>query len=169
MKRIGERIKKKRDLLNLQLNDLAKKVGISPSALSQIEKAKASPSIKTLKSIANNLHTTVGELIGEYESLTNNPVVKADEIRFIEKNKTGAEIYLLSHHDIGKQMDTYYVRLKKGSDMNGLFAYYGGQVFCYVIKGKIKFESLFPQYFTKAILEFAIADAFISNIPFNKL
>ena len=40
MKRIGDRINTKRKQLNLQLNDLAKKVGISPSALSQIEKPK---------------------------------------------------------------------------------------------------------------------------------
>ena len=85
MRRIGERIKRKRDLLNLQLNDLARKVGISPSALSQIEKAKAFPSIITLKSIAENLHTTVGELIGENESLSNNPVVHKDDMKFVEK------------------------------------------------------------------------------------
>ena len=65
MKRIGERIRQKRELLGLQLKVLSKKVGISSSALSQIEKAKAFPSIITLKSIAENLHTTVGELIGE--------------------------------------------------------------------------------------------------------
>ena len=37
MKRIGARIKGRRKLLNLQLNELAGKVGISSSALSQIE------------------------------------------------------------------------------------------------------------------------------------
>ena len=74
MNRIGVRIKKKREQLNLQLNELAEKIGISPSALSQIEKAKSFPSIITLKTIAEKLHTTVGELIGENDSLANNPV-----------------------------------------------------------------------------------------------
>lgn len=86
MKRLGERIKRKREDLHLRLNELAQKVGISPGALSQIEKAKAFPSITTLKSIADNLYTTVGELIGENEILTNNPLVKFSEKSFIVKN-----------------------------------------------------------------------------------
>lgn len=140
MKRIGERIRKKRELINLQLNDLAKKVGISSSALSQIEKAKAFPSLITLKSIAENLHTTVGELIGENESLNNNPVVRKNDINFVEKNDTGTEIYLLSHHDINKQMDTYFVRFVEGSDLVGLFRNNFGQIFCYVNSGEINFK-----------------------------
>lgn len=140
MKRIGERIKRKRELLNLQLNDLARKVGVSPSALSQIENAKSFPSIITLKSIAENLNTTVGELIGENESLSNNPVVLKNDIKFVEKNDTGTEIYLLSHHDINKYMDTYFVRFIKDSDLEGLFINSFGQVFCYVNSGEINFE-----------------------------
>ena len=76
MKRLGERIRRKRESLHLKLNDLAGKVGISSSALSQIEKAKAFPSILTLKSIADCLHTTVGELIGENETLSKQPQIK---------------------------------------------------------------------------------------------
>ena len=65
MERIGERIKRKRELLSMQLNDLARKVGISSSALSQIERAKAYPSILTLKLIAENLQTQVSTFLGE--------------------------------------------------------------------------------------------------------
>ena len=137
MKRIGERIKRKRELLTLQLNDLARKVGVSPSALSQIENAKAFPSLITLKSIADNLHTTVGELIGENESLSNNPVVRRNDMKFVEKNGTGTEIYLLSHHDANKQMDTYFIRFTGGSDLTGLFADISGQIFCHVISGEL--------------------------------
>jgi transcriptional regulator with XRE-family HTH domain len=139
MKRIGERIRRKRDLLNLKLNDLARKVGISPSALSQIEKAKAFPSIITLKSIAEKLETTVGDLIGENESLGNNPVVHKKEMKFVERNGSGTEIYLLSHHDPGKQMHTYFVRFISGSDLAGMFVNYNGQIFCYIISGEIDF------------------------------
>lgn len=140
MKRIGERIHSKRKQLNLQLNDLAKKVGISPSALSQIEKAKAFPSIITLKSIAENLHTTVGELIGENETLSNNPCVHRSEMNFVERNSSGTEIYLLAHHDLNKQMDTYLVRFFEGTDSVDLFTANNGQVFCYVVAGEVSFN-----------------------------
>jgi transcriptional regulator with XRE-family HTH domain len=149
MKRIGERINIKRKQLNLQLNDLAKKVGISPSALSQIEKAKAFPSILTLKSIAENLFTTVGELIGENETLSKNPVVQSSEMKFVERNVTGTEIFLLAHHDINKQMDTYFVRFNQGSDLTNLFTANSGQVFCYVVAGEISFYLETKNYLLK--------------------
>lgn len=140
MNRIGERIKRKREQYALQLNDLAKKVGISSSALSQIEKSKSFPSIITLKAIADNLHTTVGELIGENESLSNNPIVKNKDIKFNEANSTGTESYIISNHDLNKHMDTYLIRFKKGSDIEGLFKHNHGQVFCYVLLGEVNFK-----------------------------
>jgi len=139
MKRLGERIKRKRENLHLRLNELAKKVGISASALSQIEKAKAFPSIVTLKSIADNLYTTVGELIGENEILTNNPLVKFTEKSFVEKNESGTSLFLLSNHGNGKQMETFLVEFEKEADSEGIMKNHPGQEFCFVLNGKIEF------------------------------
>ena len=140
MNRIGERIHIKRKQLNLQLNDLAKKVGISPSALSQIEKAKAFPSLLTLKSIAENLYTTVGELVGENETLSKNPVVRRSDMKFVKKNESGTEVFLLAHYDVNKQMDTYLLRFVTGSDLADLFPTNSGQIFCYVLSGELSFK-----------------------------
>ena len=139
MNYIGERIKKKRELLNLQLNDLARKVGISPSGLSQIEKSKAFPSLLTLKSIAENLHTTVGELIGENDTLKNNPLVKADEKLEIDRLANGVTVYQLSHHDINKLMDNFLVEVPAGTVSLNLFEHHQGQQFLYMIEGTIHF------------------------------
>jgi len=165
MKRIGERINLKRKQLNLKLNDLARKVGISSSALSQIEKAKAFPSIITIKSIAENLYTTVGELIGENESLSKNPVVHRSEMKFVEKNASGTEIYLLAHHDINKQMDTYLVRFFPGSDLLNLFTANAGQIFCYVVTGEISFHLETKNY----LLEVGDSIYFNSNAPYTAI
>jgi len=140
MNRIGERIKRQRESLGLQLNDLAKKVGISSSALSQIEKAKSFPSILTLKLIAENLQTTVGELIGENESLFNNPVCRKEENQLLQKNDSGSKVFLLSQHDLSKQMDTFRISFEGESDSIGLFNSYTGQIFGYLISGEILFE-----------------------------
>lgn len=139
MKRLGERIKNKREKLHMRLNELAKKVGISASALSQIEKAKAFPSIVTLKSIADNLYTTVGELIGENEILTNNPLVKFNEKSFVEKNESGTSLFLLSNHGNGKQMETFLVEFEKNGGSEGIMKNHPGQEFCFVLSGKIEF------------------------------
>ena len=123
----------------MQLNELAAKVGVSSSALSQIEKAKAFPSIVTLKSIADNLFTSVGELIGENEVLTNNPLVKFDQKSFVEKNESGASLFLLSNHGNGKQMDTFLIDLEPGAETQGIMKNHPGQEFCFVLKGKVQF------------------------------
>lgn len=139
MNRIGERIKKKRESQKLHLNELAEKVGISSSALSQIEKSKSYPSVITLKSIADKLHTTVGELIGENEFLVNNPVVLRNEMKYVDQNKSGTIIYLLSNHDINKHMDTYLVRFAKASGIESFFSSSQGQIFCHILTGEVRF------------------------------
>ena len=123
----------------MQLNELARSVGISSSALSQIEKAKAFPSVTTLKSIADSLHTTVGELIGENEVLTGNPLVKIDERNFIAKNSTGASLYLLSNRGNGKSMDTFLVEFEKNATSEGIMKNHHGQEFLFILNGNIQF------------------------------
>ena len=138
MRRLGERIRRRRDSYHMQLNDLAKKVGISSSALSQIENAKASPSIVTLKHIAESLNTTVGELIGENEVLTNNPLVHFDEKHFVEKNDSGATLYLLSNHGNSKQMDASMIEFKENSNAEEIMKLHPGQEFCFILKGALE-------------------------------
>jgi transcriptional regulator with XRE-family HTH domain len=137
MNRLGERIKRKREMLNMPLSDLSRKVGVSASALSQIENSKAFPSILTLKSIANSLYTTVGELIGENELLTKNPLIKTDEIKFVKVNATGTSLFLLSHHENSKQMEPYMMKFVENSDSSDIMQIHPGQEFIHVLEGKL--------------------------------
>ena len=138
MQRLGERIRKKREDRQLQLNDLAKMVGISSSALSQIENGKAFPSIIHLKNIADCLYTTVGEVIGEHETLTKNPLLRDSEKKLVHVNASGTMSYLLSHHDPQKQMDTYLIVFSEGSDTEGILSNKPGQVFLYLVEGSLE-------------------------------
>jgi transcriptional regulator with XRE-family HTH domain len=140
MERIGERIKRRREQQSMQLNDLARKVGISPSALSQIEKAKSFPSIITLKLIAENLQTTVGELIGENEPAQNNPVFRKDEYITVFQNESAAIMYLISQHDLNKQVDTFLVHFPQSANSVDLFKTFSGYMYGFVLTGEIQFE-----------------------------
>jgi Cupin domain./Helix-turn-helix. len=161
MNRIGERIKRKRELLNLPLSDLARKVGISASALSQIENAKAFPSIITLKTIADQLYTTVGELIGENESLTKKPLIKANDIKFVKVNSGGTSLFLLSQHENGKQMEPYIIKFVENSDTSDIMTSHPGQEFVHVLEGKLMITLEKTHY----ILEKGDNFYFNSNIP----
>lgn len=139
MKKIGIRIKKKRESLEMTLGALAGQVDLSSSCLSQFENSKAFPSIVTLKKIAVALHTTVGELIGENEKLPENPLLKADEIKFVKENAEGARLYLLSHHDFSKLMEAYSLHFPKKATSEGIMVPHQGQAFLHVLKGRIRF------------------------------
>ena len=139
MNRIGERIKRKREHIKLNMNELAKRVGISASALSQIENGKAYPTIITLKTIAVQLHTTVGELIGENESV-HTPIVRKNETKLITTNDFGASIIALSYDELNKLMDTFMVRFPEKSNSIGLFSRQTGQIFGHILKGELQLE-----------------------------
>ena len=161
MNRLGERIKRKREILNLPLSDLSKKVGVSASALSQIENSKAFPSIVTLKQIANSLYTTVGELIGENESLTKNPLIKADDIKFVKVNSSGTSLFLLSYHENSKQMEPYIIKFVENSDSSDIMQSHPGQEFIHILEGKMMISLDNTQY----ILDKGDNFYFNSNIP----
>lgn len=139
MDQLGIRIKKKREGLGLLVKDLSAQIGMTPSLISQIERGKAFPSIVTLKKISDVLQTTVGELIGEYDNITQHPLVKPDERRFVKKNKKGTSLHMLSYHHPSKQIEPYIIEFKKNSDSQGIMtSNYPGQEFCYVLKGNFE-------------------------------
>lgn len=62
---IGQIIREKRTNLNMTQEQLADRVGVTPQAVSKWEKDQAYPDVALLKRIAEILHCTVGELLGE--------------------------------------------------------------------------------------------------------
>ena len=137
MDQMGKRIKKKRESLGFQMKELSEKIGVTSSLISQIESGKAFPSIVTLKKVANALHTTVGELIGENEDLVHRPLLKSTERRFVKENKNGTSLFLLSRHDPSKRIEPYIIEFIKNSDSADIMtSNYPGQEFCFILKGK---------------------------------
>lgn len=137
MDKIGKRVKAKREYKKINLTTLAKKVGVTVSCLSQIEKGKAFPSIITLKLIANELDTTVGELIGENERLFNNPVMLKAERKLVKESSKGSQLYLLSHHDETKKMETFYLSLLENDDTAEIMKEHQGEEFLFVLEGDV--------------------------------
>ena len=136
---MGKRIKKKREVFGLMVKDLSAKIGVTPSLISQIEKGKAFPSIVTLKKISEALQTTVGELIGENENLSQHPLLKSNERRFVKKNNKGTSLHMLSYHDPSKQIEPYIIQFNKNSNSNGIMtSKFPGQEFCFVLKGSFE-------------------------------
>lgn len=139
MNRMGPRIRKRRESLGIQMNDLASSIGVTSSLISQIERAKAFPSILTLKKVADALQTTIGELIGENATFMENPLLKESERKFAKANNNSTDLYLLSHHDPQKQMDPFIIEFdKSGNSKDIMTPKNPRQEFCFVLKGKFE-------------------------------
>lgn len=136
---MGERIKRRRESLNVQASELANSIGVSASLISQIERGKSFPSILTLKKIADALHITVGELIGEQSNLNGHPLVKKSQKKFVKKNKVGTKSYLLSNHDPAKLMDPFLLDFPEEADSSDIMTTNNpGQEYCFVLKGRFQ-------------------------------
>ena len=60
---IGEQLRARRHDLGWSLRDLADRLGVSPSLISQIERGRAKPSVSTLYSIVQALDVSLDELL----------------------------------------------------------------------------------------------------------
>jgi transcriptional regulator with XRE-family HTH domain len=61
---VGPRLRAHREQRGLSLRELARRLGVSPSAISQIETGKSRPSVSTLYSIVTELGMSLDELFG---------------------------------------------------------------------------------------------------------
>ncbi len=76
---LGQAIRAAREQRGLSLRELARRVNVSPSFVSQIELGKANPSVGTLYSLVSVLGTTLDDLMGDSsdEDAGSGPLVDA--------------------------------------------------------------------------------------------
>ena len=135
MEDIGLRIRELRKQKGMTLGTLAEAAGCSPSFISQVERGKVSPSIATLKRIADVLNATIVDLF--VDSIGTEPVVthKKDRVKITQK-QWKAKVELLVRSTQGKRMEPLYVVVKPGG--GSLEPYnHGGEEFGIVLRGTL--------------------------------
>src|SRR4249919_1924732 len=63
--KVGHRLRNERERLDIGLRELARRVGVSPSLVSQIELDRVNPSVSTLYAIVTELGMTMSDVFGE--------------------------------------------------------------------------------------------------------
>jgi transcriptional regulator with XRE-family HTH domain len=100
---IGQKIRDLRNEKGLTLGDLAEKIKVSPSLISQLERGGVNPSISLLKLIADAFQTSLSSLLGDEEA-------KREEVVYMLKERErktltaegGVKFVLLSgNYDLG--------------------------------------------------------------------
>ena len=92
-------IKKYRSLKKMTQAEVAKKIGVTPSALAMYERGEREPGIDTLKKIAQVLSVDINALVGEknkYEVLENSEKSKGVRIPVLGKVAAGIPIEAIS-------------------------------------------------------------------------
>ena len=74
---LGERLRAERDRLGLSLRELARRLEVSPSLVSQIETGKIQPSVRTLYAIVSELGVSLDELFAPSGSPASATVTKS--------------------------------------------------------------------------------------------
>jgi len=86
---IGERIRKRRQLMKLTQQELGKALGLTPQHISAIEQDKRTPSLASLAKIAEELGVSVDYLLTGQEGIITDtiPAIKADKKLKLEVKK----------------------------------------------------------------------------------
>jgi transcriptional regulator with XRE-family HTH domain len=137
MKIVGVNIKRLRETKGISLRELARKLGVSASFVSQIETNKSNPSLVTLKNIADALETTVGSLVGEDLDRKEFMIMKESDRKSVDKIH-GINMYLLNSADPNNQMEALLFKLEKNATSGKTMYKHFGQEFIYVLEGALE-------------------------------
>lgn len=133
-------IRTQRKKLGLTLVELAEKTKFSISYISQVERGMLTPSIATLRKLAEALHIPAGQLMLKDSGVANAPVAV---VRLNERKQLafpGSDIhYELLTPDMRRRASLLWVEAPPGSESGPLFSHEGedGVV---VLKGAIEVE-----------------------------
>jgi transcriptional regulator with XRE-family HTH domain len=152
--RTGGRLREEREKRGVSLRELARRVGVSPSLVSQIELDRVNPSVSTLWSLVTELGMTMGEVFGNAEPA--GPVARtSDADGLVERPETRRVINLASgirwerltpHSE--RDVEFLHVEYPVGADSCPADALitHGGREYGYVTSGTLGVRVGFDEY-----------------------
>ena len=66
----GRSVKRRREALELTLEQLAERAGLSPNYIGTVENGRRDPSLSTILALAKGLRVSAGELLGPVKELS---------------------------------------------------------------------------------------------------
>ena len=146
---IGRRVRSLRQRLQLTATDLAAQAGLSTGMLSKIENGGTSPSLSTLRCLAEALHVPMTGFFAEFEERRDCSFVPAGQGVRIERRgtKAGHHYELLGHTLSGDiVVEPYLIRLSTDASTYTQFQHHGME-FIYMLSGKVIYrhaDRLYP-------------------------
>lgn len=134
---LGQRIRARRQELDLSLRELAERVELTASFLSQIERDLASPSIESLRKVSQALDVPIFYFLVEPE--TKSPVVRRDmrlKLMLPESRLT----YELLTPDLNRKMEVFVAELEPGNANIATRLLQDTEECIYVLQGELEIQ-----------------------------
>lgn len=139
---IGRQVRSFRKKLDITVVDLANQANLSAGMLSKIENGLTSPSLATLRALADALKIPVTALFASYDEVSDAMHVKAGEGLKIERRGTraGHQYQLLGHSTHPSiAVEPYLITITEASDVFPRFQH-AGLEFLYILEGTVKYR-----------------------------
>ena len=146
---MGTRLRARREQLGIGVRELARKIGISASFISQIERDRVSPSVQTLYQLATALGMTMGEIFTEPSQTPQHPPgpIVLPEERSVMNLASGIRWERLTPVT-DPYVEFHYVVYSPGSESCGpdSLMQHGGREYGYIISGRLGIRIGFDEY-----------------------
>ena len=153
--RVGGRLRVERERAGISLRELARRVGVSPSLVSQIELDRVNPSVSTLYALVRELGMTMSDVFGEArpeervvrQLRGGDGLAERPETRRVINLASGVRWERLTPHSDG-EVEFLYVVYPVGAEScpeDGLMTH-GGKEYGYVTSGTLGVRVGFDEY-----------------------
>jgi len=141
---LGDKIRTLRKKAGMTQKELAERVNLTPSFISQLEKNLISPSLDSLLKLSEKLNTQPVYFLTEDESgplqkMVITPAERQD-IRLPALKGLDIKLQLLVSDVLNRRMEPYLLTMKEGAVIDGHFYAHKGDEFAYVIEGELEVE-----------------------------
>jgi transcriptional regulator with XRE-family HTH domain len=153
--KVGTRLRTERERLGISLRELARRVGVSPSLVSQIELDRVNPSVSTLYALVTELGMTMSDVFGDsrpgervvHQLRGGDGFAERPETRRVINLASGVRWERLTPHSDG-EVEFLYVVYPVGAESCPADALmtHGGREYGYVTSGTLGVRVGFEEY-----------------------
>jgi transcriptional regulator with XRE-family HTH domain len=153
--KVGSRLRAERERLGISLRELARRVGVSPSLVSQIELDRVNPSVSTLYALVTELGMTMSDVFGDSrpgervipQLAGADGLAERPETRRVINLASGVRWERLTPHS-DRDVEFLYVMYPVGAEScpEDALMTHGGKEYGYVTSGSLGVRVGFEEY-----------------------
>jgi transcriptional regulator with XRE-family HTH domain len=139
---IGRKVRALRQGLDVKLADLARSAGLSVGMLSKIENGQTSPSLTTLKALAQALNVPISMFFQDFEERSDCSFVPAGQgVRIDRRGTKAGHVYELLGHSLrsATKIEPFLITIDEGGEPHATFQHPGHE-FIYMLSGRVVYR-----------------------------